>query len=46
MRTNDDMKTQSEDGAMLIADVLKSKGHDVIMVRTGDSVVLAIRKLA
>jgi CBS domain-containing protein len=31
---------------MLIADVLRSKGHDVVKVRPSDSVVLAVRKLA
>ena len=31
---------------MLIGDVLKEKGHDVVMVRVGDSVALAVRKLA
>ena len=31
---------------MLISDVLGSKGHEVITVRTGDTVGLAVRKLA
>lgn len=31
---------------MLIADILNAKGHDVIMVRVGDTVALAARKLA
>jgi CBS domain-containing protein len=31
---------------MLIADILRSKGQDVIKVRPEDSVVLAVRKLA
>jgi CBS domain-containing protein len=31
---------------MLIADILRSKGHDVVKVRPADSVVLAVRKLA
>ena len=31
---------------MLVSDILKSKGHDVITVRIGDSVALAVRKLA
>ncbi len=31
---------------MLIADVLHSKGHDVVKVRPSDSVALAVRKLS
>jgi CBS domain-containing protein len=31
---------------MLIADVLRMKGHDVVKVRSGDSIALAVRKLA
>jgi CBS domain-containing protein len=31
---------------MLISDVLKTKGHDVVTVRATDSVAVAVRKLA
>ena len=31
---------------MLISDVLRSKGSDVVQIRTADSVALAVRKLA
>ena len=31
---------------MLISDILRTKGHDVVRVRTADSVELAVRKLA
>ena len=31
---------------MLISDVLKTKGHDVVMVRPTDSVALAVARLA
>ena len=31
---------------MLISDVLRHKGHDVVMVRPTDSVALAVNKLA
>ncbi len=31
---------------MLISDVLRSKGHNVVQIRTADSVALAVRKLA
>jgi CBS domain-containing protein len=31
---------------MLISDVLKTKGHDVVMVRPTDRVALAVGKLA
>ena len=31
---------------MLIADVLRSKGHDVVKISPADSVALAVRKLA
>ncbi len=31
---------------MLIADVLHTKGHDVVTICTGDNVALAVRKLA
>lgn len=31
---------------MLISDVLRSKGHHVVKVRTADTVALAVRKLA
>jgi CBS domain-containing protein len=31
---------------MLISDVLRSKGRDVVQIRTTDSVALAVRKLA
>jgi CBS domain-containing protein len=31
---------------MLIADVLRSKGHDVVKIRPADSVTVAVRKLA
>ena len=31
---------------MLIADILRSKGQDVVKVRTADSVALAVRRLA
>ena len=31
---------------MLISDVLRSKGHNVVQIRTTDSVALAVRKLA
>jgi CBS domain-containing protein len=31
---------------MLISDVLKTKGHDVVTVRAADSVAVAVRKLA
>lgn len=31
---------------MLIADILKSKGHDVVTVRVGDTVALAVQMLA
>jgi len=35
-----------EDKIMLISDVLRSKGGHVVKVRTGDSVALAVHKLA
>ena len=31
---------------MLISDVLRTKGHNVVRIRTADSVELAVRKLA
>jgi CBS domain-containing protein len=31
---------------VLISEVLQSKGHDVIMVRTSDSIMIAVRRLA
>jgi CBS domain-containing protein len=34
------------EAAMLIADILRSKGHDVVKVRTADSVALALSRLA
>jgi len=34
------------EAAMLISDVLRTKGHNVVRIHTGDSVDLAVRKLA
>ena len=35
-----------QEAAMLISDVLRTKGHNVVRIHTGDSVDLAVRKLA
>jgi CBS domain-containing protein len=35
-----------KEAVVLISDVLRSKGHNVVQIRTADSVALAVRKLA
>src|ERR1700735_4874291 len=35
-----------KEAVVLISDVLRSKGHNVVQIRTTDSVALAVRKLA
>ena len=35
-----------QEAAMLISDVLRTKGHNVVRIHTADSVEFAVRKLA
>jgi CBS domain-containing protein len=39
-------RAKSQETTMLISDVLRAKGHDVVKIRAADSVEVAIRKLA